>query len=48
MQEHTKDMHEKEQLYTNDIMFGSQVSRLAQVRLGKLVNFLNWVRKVIL
>ena len=47
MQAHTKDMHDKEQLFPNDMIFGSQVSRLAKSRLGKLVNFPNWIRKVI-
>ena len=36
MQAHTKDMHEKEQIFPNDMIFGSQVSRLAKLRLGKL------------
>ena len=46
MQAHTKDMHDKEQLFPNDMIFGSQVSRLAKLRLGKFVNFSNLVRKV--
>ena len=46
MQAHTKDMHEKEQIFPNDMIFGSQVNRLAKLRLEKLVNFPNLVRKV--
>ena len=36
MQAHTKDMHDKELLFPNDMIFGSQVGRLSQLRLGKL------------
>ena len=39
MQTHTKDMHEKEYLFPKDMIFESQVSRLAKLRLGNLVNF---------
>ena len=36
MQAHTRDMHEEEELFPNNMMFGSQVSGLAKMRLGKL------------
>ena len=36
MQAHTRDMHEKEYLFPNNMNFGSQVSRLVKLRLGKL------------
>ena len=36
MQVRTRDMHEKEQLFPNDMIFGSQSSGLAKLRLGKL------------
>ena len=38
MKAHTKDMHEKEWLLPNEIIFGSQVRRLAKLRLGKSLN----------
>ena len=41
IQEHTKDMHEKEQLFPNNMIMESQVSELAKSGLGKLVNFPN-------
>ena len=39
MQAHTKDMHKKKHLFPNDMIFGSQDSRLDKLRLGKLLNF---------
>ena len=36
MQAHTRDMHEEEELFPNNMMFGSQVSGLAKLKLGKL------------
>ena len=36
MQAHTGDMHEEEEHFPNIMMFGSQVSGLAKLRLGKL------------
>ena len=36
MQAHTKDMHEEEQIFPNNMMFESQVSGLAKLRLRKL------------
>ena len=36
MQAHTRDMHEEEELFPNNMMFGSQVSGLDKMRLGKL------------
>ena len=36
MQAHTRDMHEEEELFPNDMMFESQVSGLDKMRLGKL------------
>ena len=36
MQVHTRDMHEEEELFPNNMMSGSQVSGLDKMRLGKL------------
>ena len=36
MQAHTKDMHEKELIFPNDMIFGSKASGLAKLRLRKL------------
>ena len=36
IQAHIRDMHEKEKLFPNNMIFGSQVSGLAKLRLGKL------------
>ena len=41
MQPHTRDMHEKKQLFYNDMIFGSQVSGLAKLRLGNLCHETN-------
>ena len=41
IQEHTKDMHEYEQLFPNNMIMVCQVSRLAKLGLGKLVIFPN-------
>ena len=41
MQAHTKDMHEKGYLFPNNMIMESQVTGLAKLRLGKLVNFPN-------
>ena len=41
MQAQTRDMNEKEQIFPNNMIFGSQVSELAKLSLGKLVNFPN-------
>ena len=39
MQAHTKDMHEKGQLFPNNMIMESQVSGLAKLGLGKSVSF---------
>ena len=36
MQAHTSDMPEGEEIFPKNMMFGSQVSGLAKMRLGKL------------
>ena len=36
MQAHTRDMPEGEEIFPKNMMFGSQVSGLAKMRLGKL------------
>ena len=37
MQAHTKDMHEEESLFPNNMMFESQVNGLAKLRLQKVM-----------
>ena len=41
MQEHTKDMHEYEYLFPNNMIVEGQVSGLSKFRLEKLVSFPN-------
>ena len=41
MQAHTKDMHDLEQLFPNNMIMECQVSGHAKLGLGKLVSFQN-------
>ena len=41
MKAHTKDMHDYEQLFPNNMIMETQVSGLAEFGLGKLVSFQN-------